>query len=104
MNMDYYKKVLEPEVFEPGGTLEKAHLNHCVEGLRQALMCAADISIIPWSWDDGAQKALPSSQIVHSCRNFDRIRDWAERHRPIIEFDGSVRVEDDITVPVIHHA
>ena len=80
------------------GTLGPGHVSHCIESLRQSLMCASDISIIVWQWNEVVLKAQPHGGIVHTCRDFDRLREWAQAHKAIAEFDEDVFVEDDIFI------
>jgi hypothetical protein len=97
---DYYQKVLDASEFDATeGSYGRDHINHCVDAVREAIMCASDISVITWAWNDRAQKALGHGDIVHSCRNFNSIRNWSARHAAVIGFDGDVFVEDDLLVP-----
>lgn len=70
-------------------------MDHCIDSVRQSLMCSADVSTIHWIWDDidGIYKADPRT--IHMCRNFDAIRDWAfaRRARPI---DMTIHVPDPL--------
>ncbi|KAJ7643132.1 hypothetical protein DFH06DRAFT_953008, partial [Mycena polygramma] len=56
------------------------HIRHCVGVIRQALMCFADISAVVWQWSDKLQLAEERDDILHVCRDFDQIREWAS-HR-----------------------
>jgi len=76
------------------------HLSHCLDDLRQSLMCSADISLVVWQWVESANRATPRMDVVHSCRNFDTIVDWAKAHPWDRDFDLTVHVEDDIEIPV----
>ncbi|KAL9622777.1 MAG: hypothetical protein Q9160_002896 [Pyrenula sp. 1 TL-2023] len=53
------------------------HLDHCVDNIRQAIMCAADISPFVWARDprDGRAKGITS--IEHTCRDWDSVAQWA---------------------------
>ncbi|KAJ7301954.1 hypothetical protein DFH08DRAFT_723632 [Mycena albidolilacea] len=50
-------------------------LRHCIGAIRQALMCSADISIVVWQWSEKRQVAEQRDDVLHVCRDFDRIRD-----------------------------
>jgi len=78
------------------------HMDHCVDWLRQSLMCAGDTSVIVWQWDEEQQKTTFQGDVVHTCRDFDKLRDWGTSHALTNEYDSSIRVEDDIVIPVIH--
>lgn len=96
---DYYRQVMPAAEFEADGTLGAEHLGHCVEAVREALMCAADVSVIVWQWNNVSRKAQAHGGIVHSCRDFDAVRDWAMEHRKTVEFVGDVFVQDEVTNP-----
>lgn len=53
-------------------------VDHCIDSIRLAIMCHADISIIPWQFDPTKGYPAPRLEVVHTCRNFDAVRDWAK--------------------------
>ncbi|KAH8901446.1 hypothetical protein GQ53DRAFT_814903 [Thozetella sp. PMI_491] len=58
-------------------TILSLHWNHCIDILRQTLMCHADITPMPYyyrEWDDNVYSVLASSQ---NCRDYESIRTWA---------------------------
>ncbi|KAF7796236.1 hypothetical protein EIP86_007410 [Pleurotus ostreatoroseus] len=71
------------------------HLTHCIDSIRQGLMCGADISPIVWVWSNRDQRAYIDMDIVHSCRNYDRVIDWAKENRIKQHFDWSAHVHVD---------
>ncbi|CAL1712108.1 unnamed protein product [Somion occarium] len=76
------------------------HVSHCLDNIRQSIMCASDISLIVWQWFEEDNRASIMMNTVHSCRNFDNIVDWAKAHRRGHKFDLNVHVQDDIEIPV----
>ncbi|KAJ5114124.1 hypothetical protein N7456_002658 [Penicillium angulare] len=70
LRRDYYTEHDE----EPAYTV---HMNHCLDYLRQAVMCNVDVTPIPVSWDDKEDRPLPDFEMEHTCRNFWKVRDWA---------------------------
>jgi len=72
------------------------HLDHCVDNLRQALMCHGDISTLYWEWIPESQRALAHAETTHTCRNFDRIWQWAFEHKLDGDFDSYVHVADPL--------
>lgn len=87
------------------------HVGHCLDMLRQGVMCAADIrsdiwlartymlsdiawtySPIVWHWNDEINEAIAVMSIAHSCRNWDRISDWAKDHQLQHTFNKSIHV------------
>ncbi|KAJ4424282.1 hypothetical protein N0V82_000982 [Gnomoniopsis sp. IMI 355080] len=59
------------------------HLVHCLDAIRKGIMCHADIAPVPfWSKPDFKNSEItPMFKIPHTCRNYDRILDWAKDHR-----------------------
>ncbi|RFU31226.1 hypothetical protein B7463_g5110, partial [Scytalidium lignicola] len=72
------------------------HQLHCIDQLRQSITCSADIAPIPWKWVEEAQQSFPTSETIHTCRNFTNIRNWAAKHAlpgGFNGFDSKTRVE-----------
>ncbi|KAL1615087.1 hypothetical protein SLS56_011941 [Neofusicoccum ribis] len=57
--------------------LERDHLAHCIDSLRQSIMCHSDITPLILQWDETLQKSRHRANVPHTCRDFDKIRDWA---------------------------
>lgn len=68
------------------------HLNHCLNALRQSIMCHSDVSVLVWQWYDRPEDQedpfdelrshnYPFTNIPHTCRNFDKISEWARSRR-----------------------
>ncbi|KAK4168415.1 hypothetical protein QBC43DRAFT_285050 [Cladorrhinum sp. PSN259] len=72
------------------------HLEHCYDSLRQSLMCSADITPIPWQWDERQHKSNVVGKVLHTCRNFEAVREWA-MERQVAKFDQDVYVPDDLS-------
>ncbi|KAL0948084.1 hypothetical protein HGRIS_010706 [Hohenbuehelia grisea] len=62
--------------------LSPKHLNHCIDSIRQSLMCQGDTSIVSWYQPEGAQKPQPRFDQPHTCRNFEKLREWAATRKP----------------------
>lgn len=75
------------------------HIGHCVETIRQALMCQVDVTPYTWSWNVEAQHMENILTTPHTCRNFEKIRDWASLENnggnPEDGFDGAYREMND---------
>lgn len=71
-------------------------LVHCVEQLRQTVMCSSDVTEIPWKWQEERQESFPSSVTEHTCRNFSAIHAWAKEHAlpgGWFAFDAKTRID-----------
>jgi hypothetical protein len=55
---------------------------HCLDIVRQQLMCNPDTGLLGqvW-WDPAAPKAFVDFNTEHKCKNFDAIRQWAEERQ-----------------------
>lgn len=55
---------------------------HCLDILRQQLMCTVDIGVLGqvW-WNKEVPTAFPDFNTQHTCRNFEDVREWAEKHQ-----------------------
>ncbi|GAQ47458.1 hypothetical protein AKAW_02555 [Aspergillus niger] len=64
------------------------HLDHCSDSIRQSLMCSSDVSTIHWRWNESIPRWQAESRIVHTCRDFEAIRNWAfERTAGVVDFE-----------------
>ncbi|KAJ6523043.1 hypothetical protein B0H19DRAFT_1277125 [Mycena capillaripes] len=67
----------------PGGgnytRLTMPHLRHCVGAIRQALMCYADTTPVVWQWSIELMQAEQRDDLLHTCRDFDKIQGWAKK-------------------------
>ncbi|KIJ48692.1 hypothetical protein M422DRAFT_162401, partial [Sphaerobolus stellatus SS14] len=83
--------------------LEPKHAFHCVEYIRQALMCNPDVSMNVWNWYDDLKGVRGSSHQAHTCVNFSKLQEWA-RERQISKFINTTEyIEDDLPDPPIIH-
>ncbi|KAK4493601.1 hypothetical protein PRZ48_015268 [Zasmidium cellare] len=83
------------------------HLNHCLTALRQAIMCHSDVSVLVWQWFDPVEENAPDpfdeltpynvpyTNVPHTCRNFDKISDWAKARRPASLPDFTKKPEEN---------
>ncbi|KAF8244400.1 hypothetical protein K440DRAFT_605131 [Wilcoxina mikolae CBS 423.85] len=71
------------------------HLSHCLDALRQSLMCSSDITPLPWKWDEKAGEAKEVAEVQHTCRDFGRIQEWARKNK-VVKFDRTVFVKDEM--------
>ena len=75
--MDYYEKIDYDMVAE---SLEerRTHKDHCVEVLRQRLMCNPDLNIYSYHWVSRHQKVWGNLFTSHRCVNWDHFHGWAQ--------------------------
>ncbi|KAK4494436.1 hypothetical protein PRZ48_014734 [Zasmidium cellare] len=64
--------------------LNAEHLNHCINSLRQSIMCHGDISPVVWHWNDKLKDGRePFNRgflsVTHTCRDFEKLRQWGRK-------------------------
>jgi hypothetical protein len=77
---EYYQAQHTPAADQILTYFEDEHIEHCIDTIRQSIMCHADITPLVYQWDDGQKKMRIHGDVVHSCRDFDKIRDWSKEH------------------------
>ncbi|KAK1757773.1 hypothetical protein QBC47DRAFT_376957 [Echria macrotheca] len=58
---------------EEGGFV---HQDHCIEQIRQYIMCTGDMTPIPTKYYPGLGRNYVDSDVPHTCRNFEMLHDW----------------------------
>ncbi|KAL4912982.1 tat pathway signal sequence [Aspergillus aurantiobrunneus] len=80
-NYEYYR-AQGVGAFKNGDFIVRRHVSHCLDIIRQQLMCTVDVGLFGQVW---VHPDRPSSFVdfntEHRCRNFEDIRDWAERNQ-----------------------
>ncbi|KAL0576585.1 hypothetical protein V5O48_005378 [Marasmius crinis-equi] len=77
------------------------HVSHCIDWIRQSIMCHADTSVIVWQWEDWVNSTIVKGDVAHTCRNFEKIQDWAKERILPKAFDANIHLTDDIVIPVL---
>ena len=78
-NYPYYK-ALGMHAFKNNDEILQKHVSHCVDILRQVLMCNVDTGVLGQVWYDPTKPAaFPDFHTTHMCKNYDAVRQWAER-------------------------
>jgi hypothetical protein len=64
-------------------TKANVSLDHCLDMLRQYLMCKSDLTLISSYWINTTWRIKPFPKFAtrHQCRNFDDILNWAKEHQ-----------------------
>ncbi|PSN61033.1 hypothetical protein BS50DRAFT_563171 [Corynespora cassiicola Philippines] len=82
-NIEYYRRQgLGP--FSNSEDILKYHTTHCLDILRQQLMCTVDVGVLGQVWyqpHNQPPEAFVDFNTVHKCRNFEAIRNWADKHQ-----------------------
>ncbi|KAK8044802.1 hypothetical protein PG993_004826 [Apiospora rasikravindrae] len=112
--LDDLRMLLYPERFpgmdelkDENGVIDRTahafrHWDHCIDSLRQVLMCHADVSPVSWRLNVPVKKMLiPQLSTTHTCRNFSRIHEWARAHRAGA---WNYNVTADVAEDIIRHS
>jgi hypothetical protein len=86
--LDLLRKVTFREYYYEEGSFtddHQKHLEHCIEELRQSLMCHGDMSLLTYNWVEGESLPHANFNTIHTCKNWDKIMDWV--------MDRDVRLE-----------
>ena len=66
--------------------------DHCIEMLRQVLMCSADLHLISYDWVDEVDYPWPDFSLSRNCRNYEQVHEWGQRHTLLVSSaDGMMR-------------
>nr|GAT43304.1 predicted protein [Mycena chlorophos] len=91
--LDMIRQELFPASHGNETRLSRTHLRHCIGAIRQALQCYADTTPVVWQWDAHFQEAIQRDDVVHTCRDFGRIQEWAKERSMGLLPDLSVYIQ-----------
>ena len=60
--------------------IHRMHLDHCIDALRQSIMCYGDLSPLNVKWSEAQHRPIFDVNAVHTCRNFDKLKQWADEY------------------------
>ncbi|KIX09227.1 uncharacterized protein Z518_00306 [Rhinocladiella mackenziei CBS 650.93] len=89
------QRIWSTEETTPFGYVGDRHMDHCIESIRESLMCSSDISPRPYGWSEEFGEVLPVNQFLRTCRDFDALRDWA-MERQVRNWNTKVHVDDPL--------
>ncbi|KAF7326324.1 hypothetical protein MKEN_00485800 [Mycena kentingensis (nom. inval.)] len=69
------------------------HVSHCVDWIRQSIMCHGDTSVLVWQWNETKKVTAPKATVPHVCRKFEILKEWGKEHRLLGKFDDSIRMD-----------
>ncbi|KIJ65796.1 hypothetical protein HYDPIDRAFT_27029 [Hydnomerulius pinastri MD-312] len=82
--VDLVRKILRRDYYESFdlsfNPSLRPHLDHCIDLLRQKLMCTADLTMVTYDWVHGFADPQPNFSTVHQCVNFDKLLGWSKEH------------------------
>jgi len=73
--------------------------DHCIEMLRQKLMCDSDLHVYTYNWVDKANHGWPDFSTTQMCRNFDDVLRWGNEHHAYTSaIDGLLKKPENAEV------
>ncbi|KAF7326334.1 hypothetical protein MKEN_00487000 [Mycena kentingensis (nom. inval.)] len=69
------------------------HVSHCVDWIRQSIMCHGDTSVLVWQWNEDKKVTAPKATVPHACRNFETLKQWGKEHRLLGKFNDSIHMD-----------
>ncbi|KAF2962758.1 hypothetical protein GQX73_g10816 [Xylaria multiplex] len=70
---DIQRKAREvPELYE-------RHYEHCVDYIRQSIMCQFDTGLVTYDWVLQHQNPTPNSNAMHKCVNWNAVQKWLQQ-------------------------
>ncbi len=77
MHRDYYTMIEHPE-------MQKIHVHHCLDSLREIIMCRADTELVTFEYVSEERyknpRPNPDFMVERKCRNWDALVDWVHKH------------------------
>lgn len=55
------------------------HIDHCIDSLRQLVMCRTDVAIQTYSWIPTLRIPWANFETEHECQNWDALDGWASQ-------------------------
>ncbi|KAJ8129036.1 hypothetical protein O1611_g4595 [Lasiodiplodia mahajangana] len=71
------------------------HLDHCVDMLRQSIMCTSDVTPTTFARTSLESSMKVVAEVVHTCRSFSKVQQWAWNRRIEEPIDKDTIVTDD---------
>lgn len=56
------------------------HLDHCIDALRQFVMCQSDTNVFPFRFPFNDGDPWPDYSTQRVCKNYEKVRQWAIDH------------------------
>ncbi|KAI0154991.1 hypothetical protein GGR57DRAFT_102205 [Xylariaceae sp. FL1272] len=103
--LKYIRQALHPEYYTGALAVDPdlmEHVYHCIDDVRQALMCNPDISIYTHVWIPGYRKPWPNFDVEHECINWEVLNGWAIENS-FDMFEPNLLIHPELGKPSQHH-
>ncbi|KZT37528.1 hypothetical protein SISSUDRAFT_1106600 [Sistotremastrum suecicum HHB10207 ss-3] len=98
--LNLIRKALLPERYGPSRLFDSVlenddtpfdHVDHCVNILRENIVCNADTTPNVFQWNEDKQMMFPHFDSVHMCRDWDAVKEWTHERQLLAPFQDKVR-------------
>jgi hypothetical protein len=91
----YIEELTEVQELKAGfPKMYELHYEHCVDYMRQYIMCKFDTTAVPFNWVLDHQNPTPNGNTIHKCVNWDNLQAWMKKHA-VEEPEGYVWKQPD---------
>jgi hypothetical protein len=97
-NVDYYRRTNHPlwnaksDKMYGTHTLAELHTAHCVDQLRQVIMCEVDLDVVPFLHDEVQETNYLDFAQKKQCRNWQSLAEWLRKS----DWDGLAIPEENV--------
>ncbi|KAG4439013.1 hypothetical protein IFR05_005529 [Cadophora sp. M221] len=96
VHFDYYQN-LNPEWAKR--PLLRQHADHCIDMLREVLMCQSDTGLITYHWVKNFSTPMPDFSTPHSCRDPEAVLRWTKNNEfkltgPVVRRGGEMELDE----------
>ncbi|GAB7353816.1 hypothetical protein MBLNU459_g4192t1 [Dothideomycetes sp. NU459] len=74
----YLRHYIHAEYYNVSDLYIPEHVDHCLDSIRQALMCNPDLSLVTFDWLPDYEKPWPNFDGKHECADWGKVHDWAQ--------------------------
>ncbi|KAJ7233621.1 hypothetical protein C8J57DRAFT_1090377 [Mycena rebaudengoi] len=102
--LNMLRMTLYPSIYNFDALLDTtdtiSHLSHCIDSVRQAVQCAADISpmIGRYNTKNTDARLVYHGASDHWCSDFEKVKEWANERKPTAEFKKADSKKEYLTV------
>ena len=93
--MEHYKSRVVS--FQDDPNVVRTHIDHCIEMLRQSIMCQSDLGVLTYNWVEVQDFPWPNFNTQHQCRNFEKVLEWG-KDKEVMAFEEKMTKTQGATV------
>ncbi|KAF2717511.1 hypothetical protein K431DRAFT_315697 [Polychaeton citri CBS 116435] len=100
--LKYIRQALHGDYYHLNPYDRDTHVDHCIDDIRQALMCNPDLSVVTMEWKPHYRRPWPNFNVDHTCVNWEVLDEWASRRSfNIFDQKSLVHPEMGLVFPLI---